>query len=162
MKQKQDDIQETEGQEEGLVEENKLQEELLAMTDLAKQFEGQLKRYAADYQNLQRRTLEEKGEWLKTANKDLVLKILPVLDTLFLAQKHVQDKGLALAIDQFTQLLEQEGLKRIETVDKNFDPVTMETVSTKEGEKGKVLEELRAGYIMYDKVIRSAQVIVGA
>lgn len=139
-----------------------VQEELQAMTGLAKQFESQAKRLAADYQNLQRRVQEEKGNWIKSANKDLILKFIPVLDTLFLAQKHLQDKGLELAIDQFIQLLEQEGVKRIETIGKDFDPTLMEAVSTMEGKKGKVLEEARSGYMLYDVIIRTAQVIVGA
>lgn len=133
-----------------------------AMQQLATQMQDQAKRLAADYQNLQRRVQEEKSVWIRSANKDLILKFLPILDTLFLANKHLQDKGLALAIDQFSKLLEQEGIKRIETIGKDFDPVLMEAVSTIAGEKGKVVEEARAGYLLYDTVIRSAQVIVGA
>ncbi|HEV2339739.1 MAG TPA: nucleotide exchange factor GrpE [Patescibacteria group bacterium] len=142
-------------------EEKHVQRELQVVTELARQFENQAKRLAADYQNLQKRTREEKSEWIGSASKDLILKILPVLDTLFLAQKHVQDKGLALAIDQFTKILENEGLERIETVGKQFDPITMEAVTTQEGEAGKVLEEVRVGYMMHGMLIRSAQVIVG-
>lgn len=152
--------------EAGEIEEAKdeVGEELESLKQLASQLDNQLKRSLADYQNLQRRTQEERGEWLRTANKDLILKLLPVLDTLMLAGKHLQDKGLELSIDQFLRVLEQEGVRRIETIGKEFDPNTMEAVSTKESadEKGKVVEEMRAGYMFYDTVIRAAQVIVGA
>lgn len=128
-----------------------------------KSAEEQTKRYLADYQNLQRRVQEEKIQWIRTANKDLLLKLLPVLDTLMLAQKHLQDKGLDLSIGQFLKVLEQEGVQKIETLAKEFNPHLMEAVTTKkeEGKSGKVIEEIRAGYIIDDKVLRSAQVIVG-
>lgn len=124
--------------------------------------ESQSKRYLADYQNLQRRTQEQKSEWIRSANRDLLLKIFPVLDTLMLAQKHIQDKGLQLSIDQFFRILEQEGVTRIKTVGEEFDPHLMEAIGAAEGEEGKVLEEVRAGFKMYESVLRSAQVIVGS
>lgn len=124
-------------------------------------WEDKYKRALADYQNLQRRTQEQKSEWIKAANRDLILKILPVLDTLMLAAKHVDDKGLQLSIDQFLKLLETEGVTRIKTIGEEFNPHTMECVTTQPGEEGKVLEELRAGFMLYDVILRSAQVIVG-
>jgi molecular chaperone GrpE len=157
-KKQQDELKE---QAEEVIEKSE-EEEFTNLKNLALQLDNQLKRSLADYQNLQRRTKEEKGTWIRSANRDLILKFLPILDTLFLAQKHLQDKGLELGIDQFIKLLDQEGVKRIETVEKDFDPMTMEAVSTMVGQKGKVLEESRAGYMLYDTIIRSAQVIVGA
>lgn len=136
--------------------------ELISLKELVEQLDNKFKRSLADYQNLQRRTQEEKGMWIRSANKDLILKLLQVLDTLLLAGQHLQDKGLELAIDQFEKVLETEGVKRIETIGKAFDPVTMEAVSTKTGEKGKVVEEMRAGYMVDNAVLRAAQVIVGA
>lgn len=139
-------------------------QELQSLKDLTTQLDNQLKRSLADYQNLQRRTMEEKREWIKVANKELILKLLPVLDTLILAGKHIEDKGLQLSIDQFLKLLEDEGVRRIEAIGKDFDPQTMEAVSTKNDKKmaGKVVEEMRAGYVFGDTVLRAAQVIVGA
>lgn len=123
--------------------------------------ENQIKRVLADYQNLQKRTLEERKEWIKTANKDLLLRLLPVLDTLMVASKHLEDKSLQVSTIQFLQALKDEGVQRIETEGKDFDPNTMECVVTEEGEEGKVLEELRAGFRIGDKVLRVAQVMVG-
>ncbi len=123
--------------------------------------EDKYKRALADYQNLVRRTLDEKREWARLANKDLVLKFLPILDILMLAEKHTKDQNFVLIVSQFLSVLEQEGVQRIKTVGEEFDPHAMEAVSTGDGEKGKVLDEARAGYMFYDTVLRPAQVVVG-
>jgi len=123
--------------------------------------ENQYRRAIADYQNLEKRTFEEKREWIRGGNKDLLLKILPVLDILFLAAKHINDKGLDLSIQQFLDVLVSEGVVRIETVGKAFNPHTMECVEVVAGEENIVLEEVRAGYLLHERVLRSAQVKVG-
>jgi molecular chaperone GrpE len=123
--------------------------------------ENRYKRALADYQNLQKRTADDKQDWIRAANRELLLRLLPVLDTLTLANNHVQDQGLTVSINQFLDTLKAEGIKKIDAKGKEFDPHTMECVVTEEGEDGKVLEELRAGYIMNDKILRPAQVKVG-
>ncbi|HEX7042142.1 MAG TPA: nucleotide exchange factor GrpE [Patescibacteria group bacterium] len=124
--------------------------------------EDKYRRVLADYQNLVRRTQEEKREWAKLSNKEMILKLLPILDTLMLAEKHTQDKNFVLTVQHFLSALEEEGVIRIKTIGEEFNPQTMEAVSTVEGESGKVMEEMRAGYLLYDTVLRPAQVIVGA
>jgi molecular chaperone GrpE len=124
--------------------------------------ENQLKRALADYQNLEKRVENEKSAWIRSANKDLVQKLLPVLDNLFLAQNHIQDEGLNLSIQKFIDVLAQEGVERIESKGEIFDPNTMECVSVQEGEDDKVLDEIRPGFIMNGVVLRPAQVIVGS
>ena len=122
---------------------------------------NQLKRALADYQNLEKRTLEEKKEWIMSGNKSLVASLLPVLDNLFLAQKHIQDEGLDLSINKFLEVLEGEGVTKIVTDNQEFDPNTMECVTVQEGEKNKIIEEIRPGYVMNDNILRAAQVVVG-
>lgn len=124
--------------------------------------ENQLKRALADYQNLEKRITEEKSSWIKTANKDLLLKLLPVLDNLFLARMHIQDEGLNLSIQKFLDILKEEGVERVDSTGRDFDPEMMECVSVQEGEENKVLEEIRAGFIINDRVLRPAQVVVGS
>lgn len=164
--QQEEKVEETKGSEETQeTNETVVKEEFDALKDLASQLENNYKRALADYQNLQRRTQEEKSEWIKMAGKDLVLKFLPVLDTLMLAEKHTKDQNFALTVQQFLQVLQDEGVERIKTVGEEFNPQTMEAVTTQEaekGEKGKVLEEARAGYMYYNIILRPAQVIVGA
>ena len=122
---------------------------------------NQLKRAVADYQNLEKRTTEQKREWILAANQRLIAKLLTVLDSLFLAQKHIQDDGLNLSIQKFLDILKEESVERIEVEDKEFDPNSMECVSIQAGEENKVLEEVRPGFIMNDRVLRPSQVIVG-
>ncbi|MBI4098328.1 MAG: nucleotide exchange factor GrpE, partial [Candidatus Levybacteria bacterium] len=126
------------------------------------ELENQLKRALADYQNLEKRIAEEKSNWIKLANKDLILKLLPVLDNLFLAKVHISDEGLNLSIQKFLDVLSSEGVLRIETIGRDFDPHTMECVSVVAGEENKVIEEVRAGFIMNETVLRPAQVTVGS
>jgi molecular chaperone GrpE len=126
-----------------------------------KNLENQLKRALADYQNLEKRVSEEKSSWIKAANKDLLLKLLPGLDSLILAEKHTQDEGVKISIKHFLDILEQDGVKKIETEGKDFNPNFMEAVSTVVGEEGKVIEEVRSGYTLFDQVLRPAQVVVG-
>ncbi|HSW98027.1 MAG TPA: nucleotide exchange factor GrpE [Candidatus Saccharimonadales bacterium] len=125
------------------------------------ELEQHYRRALADYQNLEKRTFEEKREWIRSGNKDLILKLLPVLDILMLAAKHIKDQGLDLSIQQFLDVLETEGVKRIETLGKEFDPHTMECVEIIEGKENSVLEELRVGFTLNEKVVRPAQVKVG-
>ncbi len=123
--------------------------------------EFKYKRALADYQNLEKRVRDEKSEWIKMANRELLLRMLPVLDTLQLAKQHSEDKALAVTAQQFLDVLRQEGIEKIQTEGKQFDPHLMEVISTAAGEENKVLQEVRAGYKIGDRVLRVAQVIVG-
>jgi len=123
--------------------------------------ENQLKRALADYQNLEKRISEEKTNWIKSSNKDLILRLLPGLDSLLLALKHTEDEGVRLSVKHFLDTIESEGVKKIETEGQDFDPNLMEAVGTAPGDEGKVFEEVRAGYTLNNQVIRPAQVIVG-
>ncbi len=126
------------------------------------ELENQVKRVLADYQNLEKRVAEQRRELIMSANKDLLLKILPILDTLVLASKHSQDQSLQVSIQQFLDVLKNEGITKIKTENEDFDPNTMEAIGTKKGEEGKIIEEVRSGYMIGDKILRVAQVIVGS
>lgn len=126
-----------------------------------KNLENQLKRALADYQNLEKRIALEKQEWIKLANKDLLLRLLPGLDNLMLAEKHTNDEGVKLSIKHFLDIFIEIGVKKIETVGQDFNPELMEAVAAIEGAEGKVLEEARTGYTLFDMILRPAQVVVG-
>jgi molecular chaperone GrpE len=120
------------------------------------------KRALADYQNLEKRVKSEKEEFGNYANRELILKLLPVLDTFEKLEEHLKDEGLALALRQFRDILTQEGLEKIEVLGKEFNPQEMECVEVEEGkEENRVTEEVRAGYRLKGKVLRVAQVAVG-
>jgi len=119
-------------------------------------------RALADYQNLEKRTHEHVAESRNYASAHVVRSLLPVLDNLERACKHNADDGLVHIVRQFSAVLTDAGVVRIDVVGKEFDPTEMECVSLTEGKDGIVIEELTAGYRMHDKVIRPAHVKVGS
>ncbi len=142
-------------------EENVVNEDLEKLEQEKEEFKSKYMRAIADYQNLEKRSREERVEWIKSAGKNILLKMLPVLDTLMLASKHSQDQNLLVSIAQFLDALKDEGVTKIETKGKKFDPVLMEAIQVVEGEEGKVIEEIRAGFMLHDKLLRPAEVTVG-
>lgn len=127
------------------------------------QLKNQLARALADYDNLRKRTEAEKEVWTKFSAEKVLIKLLPTLDILESAQKHLNDQGLALAISEFKKVLLEEGLVEISPV-KNayFDPKVHEAVeSVGGGKKGKISETLLPGWKFEDgKVVRPAKVKV--
>lgn len=136
-------------------------EEMEVLRQQLGETENKYRRALADYQNLQKRVQDERIELIRSANKDLLLRILQVLDTLMLAQQHVQDKNLDVSINHFFDILKSEGVTRIKTVGEEFDPARMEAITIADGEDGKVVAEIRAGFMLNDKLLRAAQVTVG-
>ncbi len=131
--------------------------------------EVQLKRAVADYQNLERRISEGRSEFTNWANRELVLKLLAVLDHLELATQGVGEeeksssgwfKGVEMAVKQFKEVLRSEGLEEI-GADGQFDPSLHEAVDTRDGDDNMVLEQTKKGYTLQGKVVRPAQVVVG-
>jgi len=148
-------------EEEKKPEEKKENKEVEELKRKIEELENGWKRAVADYQNLEKRVREEKREWVLIANKNLLLRILPILDTLILALKYSQDKSLKVSVNQFLDILKNEGVTKIETKDKDFDPRLMEGIERVTGAKDKVIEETRAGYMLNDNVLKPAQVTVG-
>ncbi|HSX58463.1 MAG TPA: nucleotide exchange factor GrpE [Candidatus Saccharimonadales bacterium] len=126
-----------------------------------KSLEEQLKRALADYQNLQKRTEEEKKQVIKFGNTLLIVKFLEILDHLEAAQKNLNDQGLELVIRRFKELLASENIKEIESEGASFDPNFHEAVAIVEGEEdGQITEVMQPGYFLDDKVIRPSRVKV--
>jgi molecular chaperone GrpE len=119
------------------------------------------KRVLADYQNLERRSRDEKVEIIKFASRNLLERFIPVLDHLQLAQTHLNDKGLEMVIAQYKTTLEEEGVTVIDTNNTTFDPSTMECVEVVDGPKDQVTKTLQVGYQLNGSVIRHAKVNVG-
>ncbi len=136
-------------------EQQKIQElQLLLAASLERE-----KRALADYQNLQRRSQEERRVLIRMANKDLCQALLQPLEHLSLAAKNIQDRGLDMVIEQFWKELANFSLQEIPVLGQKFDLQTMEVVDKKDkGEK--VIEVVRKGYQLHDEVIQHAQVIL--
>lgn len=138
----------------------KLQEKIDELENQAQEFEERYKRALADYQNLEKRSRLEKSEWIKQASQNVILKLLPLLDTLELALKHEANQTLRVMQRQFVDILNQEGVEKIDTKDKKFDVNTMECLETDQS-GDEVIEEVRSGYNLNGSLLRPAQVKVG-
>lgn len=138
-----------------------------AVTDRIAELEAQLQqakdrelRNLADYQNLVRRTQEERSKFIKMANRDFAEELLQPLDHLSLAAAQLNDNGLNMVVDQLWQVLRQQGLEEINVLGKQFDPATMEVVE-KQGQGEVVTSVVKKGYTLNGEVIQFAKVIVG-
>jgi len=122
---------------------------------------GQLARTLADYDNLIKRTEVEKAVWMSFARKDLLVKLLPVIDSLETAQKHLGDQGLDLVLAEVKKVFESEGIIEIDTKGE-FDANLHEAIDIKDGGKKNVIAEvLQKGYkFTSGEVIRHAKVRV--
>lgn len=151
-------------QEEEIEEQGEVVEEDSEIERLQQEIEENKQKYVraiADYQNLERRVTEQRKELILGANRELLLRILPILDTLQLATQHSEDKALQASIQQFVSILKSEGVIAIETLGKEFDPLTMECITTHSGKDNYVVSEVRSGYLLNEKLLRTAQVVVG-
>jgi len=129
-------------------------------------------RTQADFQNFRRQSEEDRKKLLKTANANLLLEILPVLDNFQLAAKHVPAEidsnnwvvGIKQIERQLETILSGEGLNRIETVGSQFDPNLHEAIEHIPSElpAGTITEEVSAGYAFDGMVLRPAKVKVSA
>ena len=137
-------------------------------------FEHKYKRALADYQNLLKQTAQDKQDFAKYANEQIILEILPVYDNLKIALKHspssakasagkdeknlnAWEEGVKYVLKQFNDILKNIGVEEIESEGKKFDPEKMEAL---EGKGNKVKKEIKTGYIYNGKVIMPAKVIL--
>src|SRR5664279_1867877 len=98
----QEEVEESEEEEETKGVRGK---EIKELNQKVEEFETKYKRALADYQNLEKRVADQRLDLIKGANKDLLLRLLPILDTLVLANQHVENDGLQVSINQFLDTL---------------------------------------------------------
>lgn len=129
-------------------------------------------RLYSEFENFRRRTSREKSELILSANEHLLLALLPVLDDFERAEKVVADKGnevtegFILIHSKLKKILDQVGLKPMKIgPGSDFDPDTQEAITQipapEERLIGKVVDVVERGYLLNDKVIRYAKVVVG-
>jgi molecular chaperone GrpE len=125
----------------------------------------------AEYENTRRRLEKEKFEHIRFANEDIIGRLFPIMDNFdmaFAAMEKAEDKaavldGIKMIQKEFHKVLEDCGVKKIETVGKQFDPNVHEAVMAVEAPDKKdeeILEEVRSGYMLNDRLLRAAQVKV--
>ncbi len=153
------EIEDTESFKQALAEEKKKAEEYLASWQRAQ----------ADFINYKRRTEEERQDFNRFANANLVLGLLPVLDDLERAlsamppklARHEWGEGIRLVERKFKTILEGQGVTPITALGEPFDPNFHEALRQDKGKEGLVIEEFQKGYMLGDRVLRPAKVVVG-
>ncbi len=164
-----DTVENTEGEQES--EKDKLKEELDKIKAQANGHYDRWIRLKAEFENYKKRTQKEFATLIKTANEDLIVQLISVLDNIERSLNHVEDdtdpqalkKGIEMILEQFKGVLSKEGLRTIESLGKPFDPDFHEAVMQLEEEgqdSSTVIEEVEKGYMLKDKVIRHAKVVV--
>ncbi|HPW66314.1 MAG TPA: nucleotide exchange factor GrpE [Salinivirgaceae bacterium] len=130
-------------------------------------------RLVAEFDNYKRRTLRERIELIKTAGEDILKDILPVIDDIERAIQNIDQSkdieavktGINLIYSKLIDFMKQNGVTAIETIDNEFDIDKHEAVTKipapSEDMKGKIVDVIKKGYILNDKVIRYSQVVIG-
>lgn len=130
-------------------------------------------RLSAEFDNYRKRTAKEKAELIKTGSSKVIESILPVLDDLERAIQNMatteettaMKEGVELIYNKFLKILHDNGVSKIETEGQAFDTDFHEAIALvpapKEEDKGKILDCVQNGYILNEKVVRHAKVVVG-
>ncbi|UII33434.1 nucleotide exchange factor GrpE [Fulvivirga ulvae] len=142
--------------------------------ELAESKDKYLRLYS-EFENFRRRTAKEKLDMVQTANEDLMAALIPVIDDFERAEKSFEDKstdlnavkeGVQLIHNKFKKVLEQKGLKAMEgkegmDFDSEYHEAITQIPAPKKSLKGKVVDVVEKGYMLKDKVIRYAKVVIG-
>ena len=129
-------------------------------------------RLLAEFDNYKRRSARERVELSQTAGKEIIISLLDVLDDCDRAEKQLQQEnntkdlsGVFLVFSKLRNLLQNRGLKAMESLHTEFDVEKQEAISEVPAPspelRGKVIAEVMKGYYLNDKIIRFAKVIVG-
>ncbi len=124
---------------------------------------NQLARALADYDNLNKRTLNERQNLSQISSLRIIIKLLPILDMIEEAQKHLADQGLAISTGEFKRVIQEEGLIEIvPKVGEQFDESTQEVIEALEGGiEGHIAEVLLTGWQFKEGlIVRHAKVKV--
>lgn len=149
---------------EAINELKKLQDELAEAKD-------KYLRLYAEFENHRRRTSKEKIELIQSGGESLLKAFLPVADDFDRAEKSFKDKnskeseGFFLIQNKFKKILEQNGIKEMETASGIFNPdlheAITQTPTDDERKKGKIVDVVEKGYLLNERVIRHAKVVIG-
>jgi molecular chaperone GrpE len=147
--------------------------ETQAQAAKANEYKDNWLRAAADFENFKKRATRERAEAVQFANAALLQKLLPVLDNFEMAQAAAQDAqgdklaslqtGIAMIQQQLKGALTEAGLEEMDASGKPFDPTFHEAVSQQETDivpEGQVIQQIRKGYKLRDRLLRPAAVIV--
>lgn len=158
------------GEEQVVVEELSLEEQLTQ--DLAKEKDKYLRLFA-EFENYKRRTTKERIELFKTANQEVLLALLPVLDDFDRAITEISKtddgpllEGVALINEKLKTTLVAKGLEQVDVkagdvFDADFAEAITQIPAASDKMKGKIVDVLEKGYKLGDKIIRFPKVVIG-
>jgi molecular chaperone GrpE len=126
-------------------------------------------RAQAEFENVRKRLEKDKMDFVKYANEGFVLDLLPIIDNLEMAEKHIKEakdfKAVQDGVDmiqlQIQGFLKDIGLERIKAAGEKFDPhlhEPIETVEAPDKEDGIIVDEMKPGYKLNGKLLRPASV----
>ena len=130
-------------------------------------------RLMADFENFRRRTAKERIELIQTASKEVIVSFLDVLDDCDRAEKQLnssddialQKEGIQLVFNKVRSTLNAKGVVAMVSVNETFDVDKHEAITEvpvpNDKMKGKIVDEIAKGYLLNDKIIRFAKVVVG-
>ena len=148
-------------------------DDLRAQAEKATEHWDKLLRTTADFENFKKRAARERSDAMKFANESLLQKLIPVLDNFEMAltaatgagtsSAQSLQTGINMIYQQLRNTLQEAGLEEIEAANKPFDPNFHEAVSQQETAdvpEGQVVQQLRKGYKLRERLLRPATVVV--
>lgn len=142
--------------------------------DKYKDAQEQYIRLYAEFENFRKRTAREKMEMREMAGKDVILSFLSILDdidravSLPVTAENFEDfkQGVELIRQRFLQVLKEKSVEEMNVLKQPFDPDCHEAITrvpaASEDEKGKVIDVVKKGYVMGEKILRYPKVVVGS
>lgn len=152
---------------------HELEEKMATLTAEKEELRDKYLRLLAEFDNYKKRTSKERMELFKTAGRETIEALLPVLDDFHRAKKLDEDdkstesftEGVQLVYEKLQQTMARLGLEAMKTNGEPFDPEIHEAITEipapTEEMKGKIIDTIEGGYKLKDKIIRYAKVVVG-
>ena len=156
-----------------MTHEEELEKELETAQETIEEQKDKYLRLSAEFDNYRKRTMKEKAELILNGGEKTISSILPIVDDFERALKNMETatdvaavkEGVELIYNKFMSVLAQDGVKVIETKEQPLDTDYHEAVAVipapDKALKGKILDCVQTGYMLNDKVIRHAKVVVG-
>ena len=156
-----------------LTHEEQLEKELEEAQTAIEEQKDKYLRLSAEFDNYRKRTIKEKAELILNGAEKTITAILPILDDMERALKNMDKmedvaavkEGVDLIFQKFVKILGEQGVKKIETENADFNTDLHEAIAQvpapSDEMKGKIIDCVKTGYTLNEKVIRHSQVAVG-
>lgn len=150
-----------------------LQEQVEELTQELAEAKDKYIRLYAEFDNYKKRTVKERLDLISTAGRETISSLLPVIDDFDRAKKSAEDEatdevfseGVSLVYNKLKGLMQSKGVTAMESTGEVFDPELHEAITEipapSEEMKGRVIDTIEKGYLLNDKIIRHAKVVVG-